>query len=320
VDFAGNAVVPGYGGTAQFPVIQGFQAQPGSYLCVLKPDGSGLVWATFLGRGYPSAMSLDGAGNVYVAGSGINPGKAASLIRGTGRIWFLKISPDGAPALIDGVAESAAFGPGPPRPGGLASIFAHGLNVPGHVLAAGPPFPTELAGVRMFAGGVPAAILSISNVGSPGVLGGQQINLQVPFESAGSFVELRYQGISSYAIPDTGSPGIFTLADWSGAIQHAAGYGWVISQDPVRKGEVIIVYATGLASPWPQARPPAALPQFQRELVASGARASNRAPAKFSTPASRPPFRVFTKSILESLRICPPARPACALLWWIVIR
>ena len=264
VDSAGNAVVTGYGGTAQFPVIQGFQAQPGGYLCVLKPDGGGLVWSTFLGRGVPSALALDAAGNVYVAGSGINPGKAASLIRQSGPIWVLKISPDGAPALIDGVAESAAFGPGLPRPGGLASIFVHGLNVPGQVLAAGPPFPTELAGVRMFAGGVPAPILSISNIGLPGAPGSQQVNLQVPFESAGSFVEMRYQGLSSYAIPDTGAPGIFTLADGSGAIQHASGYSLVTPQDPVRKGEVIIVYATGLGPVWPP--------------VATGSTASGPAP------------------------------------------
>lgn len=189
VDAAGNAVVTGSDSTDQFPVIRGFQSQPSGYLCLLKPDGSGLVWSTFLGRGAATAMTLDAAGNVYAAGPGINPGKPSSLGGGNGPIWVLKISPEGAPVLIDSVADAAAFHPGLPRPGGLASIFASGLQVPGQVLAPGPPFPTELAGVRVLAGGVPAPILSVSNVGTAGAAGSQQINFQVPFESAGSFVD-----------------------------------------------------------------------------------------------------------------------------------
>lgn len=57
---------------------------------------------------------------------------------------------------------------------------------------------------------------------------------------------MKYQGLSSYALPNPSDPGIFTLADGSGAIQHGADYRLVTAQDPARKGEVIIVYATGL--------------------------------------------------------------------------
>ena len=79
-------------------------------------------------------------------------------------------------------------------------------------------------------------------------------------------MELHHQGLSSYTVPDTASPGIFTLADGAGAIQHAVGYGLVTPQNPARKGEAIIVYATDLGPVSPpvdtgvSASRPAAIP------------------------------------------------------------
>ena len=262
VDPAGSAVVAGGPATETFPIINGFQLQPNGFLCALKPDGSGLLWSTFLG-GSSGGIVLDASGNVYSAGSG-NPGKPVSNSM-SGPISILKISPEGAPALIDGVADSAAFLSGVPRPGGLASVFVHGLKVTGQVFSPGPPYPTELAGVRIRVGGVLAPIFSISNIGPTNAPGSQQVNIQVPFSSPDSRLELRHEGLSSFApLFGRASPSLFVLPDGSGAIQHASDYSVVTQQNPARKGEVIIAYATGLGT--------------VRPLVASGTPAGGPAP------------------------------------------
>jgi uncharacterized protein (TIGR03437 family) len=59
-------------------------------------------------------------------------------------------------------------------------------------------------------------------------------------------VELRYQGVSSFGLPVTTPPGIFTLPDGSGAIQHSSNYNLVTPQSPAAPGEAIVVYVTGL--------------------------------------------------------------------------
>ncbi|MBL8238346.1 MAG: hypothetical protein JNM66_13055 [Bryobacterales bacterium] len=245
VDSAGNPVIAGFRGEQGFTKAGGLYSQVGGFLGALTPDGGALAWFTFLGAGYPSAATLDSAGNVLVAGNGINPGKAVAPSM-SGPSLVLKVSPSGNPALIDGVADSAAFGPGLPRSGGLASVFVHGLDVLGQAIAPGPPFQSKLAGVEILAGGVPAPILSISNVAPPHLPASQQINIQVPFQSAGPYLELRHKGLSSFAVADVASPAIFTLPGGLGAVQHASTYALVTPQHPARKGEVIVVYATGL--------------------------------------------------------------------------
>jgi uncharacterized protein (TIGR03437 family) len=70
----------------------------------------------------------------------------------------------------------------------------------------------------------------------------------VPFEAQSNLVEVRYQGLSTYVLPQLVAPGIFTLPDGSGAIQHAADYSLVTASNPATPGETIIIYATGLGS------------------------------------------------------------------------
>lgn len=47
-------------------------------------------------------------------------------------------------------------------------------------------------------------------------------------------------------MPARVAPGIFTLPDGSAAIQHASDYSLVTPANPAGKGEVVIVYLTGL--------------------------------------------------------------------------
>ncbi|MCW5981312.1 MAG: hypothetical protein KIT09_24725 [Bryobacteraceae bacterium] len=140
----------------------------------------------------------------------------------------------------DSIVNGASFRPGLPHPGGLASIFAQGLDVTATIVA-GPPLPLELAGVSILVDGHAAPILAVTDLGH----GRQQINFQVPFEAESNRVEVRYKGLSTFAIPRTVAPGIFTLPTGDAAILHAD-YSLVTASNPARPGEVLIVYATGL--------------------------------------------------------------------------
>jgi uncharacterized protein (TIGR03437 family) len=59
-------------------------------------------------------------------------------------------------------------------------------------------------------------------------------------------VELRYRGLSSFGMPVTSPPGIFTLPDGSGVIRHVLDNNLVTPENPAAPGEEIVVYATGL--------------------------------------------------------------------------
>jgi uncharacterized protein (TIGR03437 family) len=275
VDAAGNAYVGGSSGS-DFPVLDAFQGDlfygicpeytpsgatpyaeveckaPAGFVSVLGPDGSTLRWSTYVGSGSVNALTLDAGGNVYAAGFGINLSRARITGSPGGSIGIAKIAQEGQPLQFraDSIADAASFHPGLPRPGGLASLFVRGLSAAGTITPQGYPLPKELAGVSILVNGIPAPILAIANLPSSDPLGLQQINFQVPFEAAFGAntlpMEVRYQGISTFVQPRLVAPGIFTLPDGSGAVQHASDFSLVTASNPAKKGEVIVVYVTGL--------------------------------------------------------------------------
>ena len=167
--------------STQFPVLNTIQSGPVNGFCseyafqtavtipcaeapgfvtAVKPDGSGIVWSTLL----PDAggeVAMDPQGNLYVAGSSTPSG-----------VFITKISQPGAPIPIDSIVNAASFHPGLPAPGGLATLYVHGLQLTGSLAATGLPWPTELGGASITVAGIPTPILSVSNIDS----GGQQIN------------------------------------------------------------------------------------------------------------------------------------------------
>jgi uncharacterized protein (TIGR03437 family) len=275
VDAAGNAYVGGSSGS-DFPVLDAFQGDlfygicpeytpsgatpyaevectaPSGFVSVLGPDGSTLRWSTYVGSGSVNALTLDAGGNVYAAGFGINLSRARITGSPGGSIGIAKIAQEGQPLQFraDSIADAASFHPGLPRPGGLASLFVRGLSATGTITPQGYPLPKELAGVSILVNGIPAPILAIANLPSSDPLGLQQINFQVPFEAAFGAntlpMEVRYQGISTFVQPRLVAPGIFTLPDGSGAVQHASDFSLVTPSNPARNGEVIVAYVTGL--------------------------------------------------------------------------
>ena len=285
VDGSGNASVAGGTQSSDFPILNAIlvglanQACSGNtlgiafptseyycpsagFLSVLNPAGAELVWSTFLGTanaytgagnvspasGPAYAVALDSAGNVYVTGQRIGIGERIVASSPSDSVGVVKIAQQGNPLqfLANGLTNGASFLPGLPAPGGLASLFLHGLNVSGTAIGTGDPLPTELEGVSILVGGFPAPVLAVANIPVSNPLGMQQINFQVPFETQTNLVEVRYQGLSTFVLPQAVAPGIFTLADGSGAIQHASDYSLVTASNPAAPGETIVIYATGL--------------------------------------------------------------------------
>lgn len=91
VDSAGNAYLAGNTGDPKFPVTAGayqttfaggavnqfgYPANTDGFVAKLKPDGSGLVWATYLGgsgNDAVNAIAVDAAGNVWASGATASP-------------------------------------------------------------------------------------------------------------------------------------------------------------------------------------------------------------------------------------------------------
>lgn len=232
--------VPGYttpDGTKEFF----YPLASAGFLISIKPDLVTWNWSTYLGRAAANALALDADGNAYAVGTlfalapepiGQVPSSAVNVV---------KISPNGSPLQFNwsSITDAAAFQPGLPVAGGLASLTVTGMSPTSNVSAYSFPLPTELAGVSVLTGGVPAPLLSVSSLPS----GAQQIIFQV----AGSgLLEVRYQGISTYAWPFTVGPGIFGRPDGTPAVQHASDGSFVTTANPATPGEGIVIWATGL--------------------------------------------------------------------------
>jgi uncharacterized protein (TIGR03437 family) len=72
VDAAGNAYVVGRIQSTNFPVTQSLVSSCGpgdSFVAKVNPQGTGLVYSTCLAPSYLNAVTVDSAGNAYVAGS-----------------------------------------------------------------------------------------------------------------------------------------------------------------------------------------------------------------------------------------------------------
>lgn len=241
IDGTGNPYLAGSGPVPTLHSMQSYSG--GGFVSAIKPDGSGLIWSTHLGYGRVDAITLDAAGNVFAVGPDLNPSAtfANAPIGGpSSRIDVVKLAPTGDPIPIDAVVNAASYQPGLPKAGGLASLFARGL-----------PATEDGTGLSILVNGVPAPILSVTHAG-----GQQQVNLQVPYQSlpvASNRLEMRFKGVSTYAFPAITPPGIFTLPDGAGTIQHASDFSLVTPQNPATPGETIIVYATGLGPVTPAA-------------------------------------------------------------------
>jgi adhesin/invasin len=206
---------------------------------------------------------LDAAGNVYAALYGFTNPLASGNLFITG-FSIIKIEPVGPPPLLspDGVVSSAGFTSGI-TPGGLVSIFGTGLtSTEGLSTASSFPLPTMLGDTSVWFGDEPAPMIASFKSGAR-----EQLNVQVPLKGNPDQVIVRRGralgfsiGAGNRSINNLPRPGIFVNDNRQPAITHADN-SLVTAANPVRGGETIVIYATGLGSVDPPVVSGAAAPQ-----------------------------------------------------------
>jgi uncharacterized protein (TIGR03437 family) len=145
------------------------------------------------------------------------------------------------------VTDAAAFTPGLPYYGSLASVFCTGLTGIGGIQTATQyPLPFQIAGVSVTVNGAAAPLLAVADLGSY-----QQINIQVPELQDGTSQILQVSQFGQTGQIQFQSPtawGVF-FSDSSGyAMAQHADYSLVTPDHPARPGEVLMVYTTNLDS------------------------------------------------------------------------
>ena len=202
----------------------------------------------------PASGRAPGVATVCAAAERLGEG------RQTGSVTFLAASPlapqtvavafavTSAPVLTSaGVVSAATFASNRPiAPGQMITLFGTNLSSE-TAAAAGFPLPTELGQTRVLVGGVAAPLLYVS----PG-----QINLVAPaslggMAGSGTTVSL-YNGRLAAPLARVSvarqAPGVFTALGngaGAGAITHPDG-SLVSRSNPLRPGETVSVYLTGI--------------------------------------------------------------------------
>jgi len=162
------------------------------------------------------------------------------------------------------VTNGANFKP-PIAYGSIGTLFGqHIVNAPGIVTASSLPLPTEINGVSVMATSITGTEVRLPLFAIANVNGQEQVNFQAPtFTDSVWGVAVISNGKRSVGFwitsPDS-RPGIFTIDGSTGAIQHGSTYQPVTASNPAKRGEVLIIYATGLGavSPDPGLGNPAA--------------------------------------------------------------
>jgi uncharacterized protein (TIGR03437 family) len=265
-----------------FPVVNPVQAQPGvrlgcawpgtysyrpcddGFVMRLDPRATTVEFSSYLAGDFDDAVrdiAVDPLGAIYVAGDGMRgftlPGDARLTSFWLNASFVIKIEAAGPPPLftMESIVESADY-TRYPVPGGLATIFGTGLtDVSGVKQADSYPLPTELAGTEVWiarevdggkANNIPVPILAVANTG-----GTEQINIQIPFESARFIPHLvirnngRLGFIHLFDLFRIPIPTIFKLAGGQPAVVHSD-FSLVTPLRPAAPGETIVVFATGL--------------------------------------------------------------------------
>ena len=166
--------------------------------------------------------------------------------------YVVAVSPDvaGTPTFSgNGVVKGAGFGPNPLAPGSIASVFGTSLAT-GTQSATSVPLPNAISGTRAYFDLVSGPLYFVSS---------GQINFQVPFELNVQQAHLTITLNGSASIPvilniSPYAPGIFTGGDGSPIIVNYRTGGLISAAQPVKTGDVLIIYGTGLG---PIANPPA---------------------------------------------------------------
>jgi uncharacterized protein (TIGR03437 family) len=284
IDPSGNAYIAGTTTSPDFPVSSAAvqsankaaitNSAGSAFISQLNPSGTALGYSTFLGgSGLVTsagqalgdavyALTLNSAGNVYVAGTArsadfpitqgaLQTTNNAASSKGQNAFLALinpaaSLSGD-APSIRPnlGVVDSASFRP-TVTVGGIATIFGYSL-ASAVASAAAVPLPTSLGGTQVTIGGIGVPLLYVSP---------SQINLQIPWELAGqaqaTVVVTTGVGSSTAATVNisAGAPAIFTVnasGNGQGAVINVQGQ-TAAAATPVARGQYIQIYCLGLGA------------------------------------------------------------------------
>ncbi len=193
----------------------------------------GTSWASFnagLPNAFVTSLALDTSSGTLTAGT-----FGRSAYRGQ-----LQAPESGPNVLAQGVVNSATY-QSLLAPGGIASLFGTQLAAP-TAHSSEQPLPTSLEGVSVTVNGEPAPLFVVSPL---------QINFQVPFKIVDSQALVQVsttEGTAAGRAPVLStSPGIF-----DGTIAHGATGTPVDGSNPAARGEILVLFATGLGATQPE--------------------------------------------------------------------
>jgi uncharacterized protein (TIGR03437 family) len=219
----------------------------GSGLTGFAGDGGIADFASFQN---PISVAVGPDGRIYVADSGNNRVRVLEL---------RDVQPPPPPPPNPQRVERGGAAGSPLAPGGLFSIYGTRLaNTTAQVGVI--PWPTELGGVRVTINGVPAPLIYVSPT---------QVNGQVPYETAPGTATLVItvggtSGQAAFQVAPA-SPGILIYGDNRAVAVNPNGS--VNGPNaPVRPGEVVVMYLSGLGTtnpPVPTGAPAPASPLAQ---------------------------------------------------------
>lgn len=268
VDSTGSVVAVGTTYALDFPTTPGAlrQCNPNGtwgstgFLLKLAPDGSRPLYSTYLGTSALSAVALDSAGDVYIAGAylGTLPVAPGSFgWTGSGN-FVVRLAPAPvADGSVSCVVSAASQGGRAIAPGEIVDIWGNNIG-PAQNLSASVSaghIDTALGGVQVLFNSIPAPLLAV---------GPHRIRAVVPFETgptnlaASGSATIQILNGSTTMQPFTAptaalAPSIFTVAG------GPAGQALMINEDgtlnskqtPARQGSIVTIYATGLNNTQP---------------------------------------------------------------------
>jgi uncharacterized protein (TIGR03437 family) len=153
---------------------------------------------------------------------------------------------------VQAVTNAASFAAGIVAPGEIATIFGGNLTASSGIqLVSSVPLPKTFLDVSVMVNGSAAPLFAVDNVN-----GQQQINFQVPWEVvSGSTAGIVVTGNGTSSAPlrvpvSVAQPGIFAYnasGQSFGAILHA-NFQLADAAHPVKGGETVLIYCTGLGA------------------------------------------------------------------------
>ena len=149
---------------------------------------------------------------------------------------------------ISSVVNAASNAPGV-VPGSAATVYVRGVtDAPGVIPAPAVPLPLALGGVQVTVNGRLAPLFAVANTS-----GTEQVNLQVPFETAGDRAAIVVSRNGEASAPVDAAllavqPGIFTMNGTDAIVVHHATNSLVTGSQPLLRGEYAYFYVTGLGA------------------------------------------------------------------------